>query len=723
MQRPAAWLFHRAKRIQFDIEGMSRSICHNTQLKPSFLTRLAFASFPINYAEINCRQREVHRLPRDAPSLPPEVEQALAEGPKYRPRVHAQAVLERALEEADSFVKKIGFTLSDRPPFPQSPLASTIKAPWALRHRQYVIPQRLSPVRAYLQGVIQDAAKTKPCYKYRSSRLSAAVKYFTDNKDQVWVPADKNVGVTVLPKTLYQQLTLRHLEDDVTYQRLTQAEHDTIITSIINQLFMIAHEFATRLAVSHRFEQEYFLRRGPYQGASNSFAYWHKRCKQFLFNARELPPHPDKPHPEQFRDDISFFYSIPKLHKEPVASRPIASSMRNLTTPLSDIISRQLGRATLKAPFVLQDSAHLIQRLKELRFPRGSKIFSADVVALYPSLPKDAVQWCSQFCFSPEVRPVIDSDLFPSRDFLERCLHTVLDNNVVAFEEELFLQQKGVAMGTALSPSFSNTALAWCERSMVDRMLLLRQLCFYGRYIDDIICIIPPMAVEWWPSIQDSLKRIMRPLQLTFSPPADTMDFLDLTLSVTDDGKIHCRPYIKAMNKFLYIPFYSRHPSTSKIAWIKAELLRLVRNSARRADYVTAASFFRNNLLRRGYPANFLNEVFSQVQYACRRMHLQQLRQRYRARYHAAICHRRKALADRPIPLILPYCEQLATLQARTVETAVTELSLMACDTAEQAHKLTHTKFLIAWATGANFASAVPHNRGGTKRQQTDERR
>jgi len=76
------------------------------------------------------------------------------------------------------------------------------------------------------------------------------------------------------------------------------------------------------------------------------------------------------------------------------------------------------------------------------------------------------------------------------------------------------------------------------------------------------------------------------------------------------------------MNKFLYIPWSSAHPSHVKKAFVKAELIRFAMVSSEVEYFAESRRQFYGNLRRRGYPAETLNDWFKQVSYGKRAIYL-----------------------------------------------------------------------------------------------------
>ena len=74
----------------------------------------------------------------------------------------------------------------------------------------------------------------------------------------------------------------------------------------------------------------------------------------------------------------------------------------------------------------------------------------------------------------------------------------------------------------------------------------------------------------------------------------------------------------KPLNKYLYIPFESFHPASSKRAFIKGELMRYARNSSTQQAFVDTRELFWKRLRLRGYPFKFLLPLFRGVKYSNR---------------------------------------------------------------------------------------------------------
>ena len=94
----------------------------------------------------------------------------------------------------------------------------------------------------------------------------------------------------------------------------------------------------------------------------------------------------------------SRFYTLPKTHKVKPGSdvlpvRPVISGCGSATERLSEFVDYHLKPSVPKLESLVKDSKHLIRKIEETNakgpLPEGSSLFTIDVVAMYPSVPKD----------------------------------------------------------------------------------------------------------------------------------------------------------------------------------------------------------------------------------------------------------------------------------------------------------------------------------------------
>jgi hypothetical protein len=163
-------------------------------------------------------------------------------------------------------------------------------------------------------------------------------------------------------------------------------------------------------------------------------------------------------------------------------------------------------------------------------------------------------------------------------------------------------------MGDNCSVEISNYYL----HSLLDTPLTIKlskkDLILYGRYIDD------GFAITYDPdSFIKALKTLLPLCGLTLSDlelSTISVQFLDIWVTNSSDSFITSL-YQKSMNRFLYLPYSSAHPSHTKTGWITGKLTRIRRYSTRRINYNLSKQLFYDRLLARCYPRKLLDEIFS----------------------------------------------------------------------------------------------------------------
>lgn len=140
-------------------------------------------------------------------------------------------------------------------------------------------------------------------------------------------------------------------------------------------------------------------------------------------------------------------------------------------------------------------------------------------------------------------------------------------------------------------------------------------LVLYRRFIDDIFAI--------WCGPRDTLLKFLGALntkndriKLTHSISDSSLFLLDICLFKDNfPSVLQFSTYQKALNKCLYIPFESFHPSSNKKAFIKGELMRYARNSSSFKSFFETRDQFWKRLRLRGYPFKFLLPLFHGMRY------------------------------------------------------------------------------------------------------------
>jgi ribosomal protein L15 len=303
------------------------------------------------------------------------------------------------------------------------------------------------------------------------------------------------------------------------------------------------------------------------------------------------------------------FYITAKVHKKPVKGRPIVPSMTWLTFHLSQWLANQLNPLLSNTEWVLKDSYDLLASFKlmnETDLPHTVRIASADVDALYPSMDiKTGLQLVRNFIEE------LDWQTRQMREFLIKAMEFVLTNGYIVFENDIYQQTNGAAMGSPMIPPYANIFMYQLEKNTVHKYKNSGTLLLFKRFIDDVIIITKDSNIT---ELQNELNNLDPSIKLTWSPPAKHCNFLDVIVSIKNN-KIHTSVFQKQLNTYAYLPFHSYHTTAQKRGFIKGEAIRYARICTSEVDFKLMVKLFTLRLQRRGYPLSFIQRSLGQVQH------------------------------------------------------------------------------------------------------------
>ena len=153
-------------------------------------------------------------------------------------------------------------------------------------------------------------------------------------------------------------------------------------------------------------------------------------------------------------------------------------------------------------------------------------------------------------------------DDFPLQLVLQG-IERLMNNNVFSFGDRYFLQRNGTAMGTNVACAYATIYYSYHEETDLQHRSFIR---FYRRLIDDAFIIFSPIVPDYenpFLSLTTAMNNYgptTKRLNWDTEPPQQTVNFLDLTVSITKDGTIATKTFQKKDNTYLYRPPTSCQP-------------------------------------------------------------------------------------------------------------------------------------------------------------------
>ena len=397
-------------------------------------------------------------------------------------------------------------------------------------------------------------------------------------------PADKNLGIVVMSRDDYLQMCQQILNDQSTYQLVISTDYTE---KAFQQLVSVLRSHDVLYSSLQK-------RKNDGNIVYRNYTQLAKSLLQLYFDNKHLK--------------TSKFYCLPKMHKKPpIVGRPIVSSINSITYHTSIYLQNKLFPIVKKLSTICLSAREIIKDSINLKLPVNSLIVCADVKSLYPSIP-------IQFGIKA-IKEMLSRHRFYSEDEIQLILdllHWVLTNNYLQFNENIYLQTSGTAMGTPVAVSYSNLTLAYLEGLFLDQISTTTY--YYRRYIDDIFAIVD--------SEMDGNKLISLFNQQCSSIQLDTTSitidkvgvFLDLKLQISSSELSYCTLstsiYQKPSNKYLYIPPFSAHSSHLLHNIIKQEIKRYRLYCSYDTDFTNVLNLYRQRLYDRGYQPLQIDQYF-----------------------------------------------------------------------------------------------------------------
>ena len=335
-------------------------------------------------------------------------------------------------------------------------------------------------INATLDGMLKIVNDQIPSFrttsgtpKYNITRLENVALQMLRNQQQLHITkADKGGAFVILDNKYYiDRMLATHITDTNTYSKIEKyAPHHTM-----NKIKALCNRFKTQ-------------------------------CR---FTLKELE------FLTKFHYKIPVLYGLPKIHKididinaitpdeygvvkiEPPSNltfRPIISSTFAPTSHLSAFIDEILKPIVPGLRSYCRDTYDFIDKLPRNNIiDNNTLLVSFDVVSLYTSIPHELGLQAIYFWLQKSQS--ILCTRFTS-DFILSSIELILKNNFFQFQDEVYLQKSGTAMGTKMAPTYAILVMGFLEENMYTRLqdiystqIVQEIISGWIRYIDDCFII------------------------------------------------------------------------------------------------------------------------------------------------------------------------------------------------------------------------------------------
>ncbi|BHF85905.1 hypothetical protein SprV_1002908000 [Sparganum proliferum] len=296
---------------------------------------------------------------------------------------------------------------------------------------------------------------------------------------------------------------------------------------------------------------------------------------------------------------IPRLYGLPKIHKEGLPVRPILDMRNSPYHAIARWLAEKLKPVQRQlAPRSYRDTFEFIDDIKDLNV-NGMVMFSLDVSSLFTNVPvTETVDYLCDFLSASQQEIGIPTNTL--KELLLRCTLNVQ----FLFDNQLYRQVDGVAMGSPLGPLLADVFMGKLERFQLSEQI--DKLKHYGRYVHDIFAIAT--AETDVATLLDAANQAHPSIKFTLEmETAGSLPFLDVLLSRRPDGSVRRSVYRKKTWSGQYTNFASFVPLQQK--------RNLVRCLAQRARRICSTDSIEEELRKiqdflreNGYPERFIEK-------------------------------------------------------------------------------------------------------------------
>lgn len=300
-------------------------------------------------------------------------------------------------------------------------------------------------------------------------------------------------------------------------------------------------------------------------------------------------------------------YGVPKVHKQGAPLRPILSMVNAPQHALAKWLTEVLQPVVKKfAEHTVRDTFEFCRNIDEFESQQGlSQIFmcSFDVESLFTNIPlSETVAICLDSLYRDDnIKP-------PSvpENLLKKLLLKATTEVEFSFDNIMYRQTDGVAMGSPLGPILANIFVGYCETKVDTSKWPL----FYNRFVDDTFSIFN--AESECEDFHQLLNGLHPNLRFTVETENDgCQPFMDVLVQ-RREGTMIRSVYRKPTFTGQYTRWDSFTPTSHKINLIKSltnRALKICSESTLKQELEALRMLFEKN----GYPSGVVERTMQQT--------------------------------------------------------------------------------------------------------------
>ncbi|MGL5624125.1 reverse transcriptase domain-containing protein [Cetobacterium sp.] len=304
------------------------------------------------------------------------------------------------------------------------------------------------------------------------------------------------------------------------------------------------------------------------------------------------------------------FYGLPKIHKPTMPLRPIVDGINSPSHELARFLAKLLRSIIGYAQSHVRNSHEFVETIRTIKLEPDEILASFDITSLFTNIPKEKAIELTQ----ERLRSVQNlNDLTKlTVDDIVRGLFTCLSSSYFTYDNKLYHQNEGLAMGSPLSPILADIYMEEFERIVTTRCTIHPKI--WIRYVDDTFVIIKKDLIHCF---MDRINNIDPHIKFTMETESERgeLPFLDCLVQRQADGHLKTTVYRKPTDTGRLLPYSSAHPKHVFTSIIKSAFCRIQRLCSEETDANLATKALTKTLCEFGYPKRMIRHQQEQLLY------------------------------------------------------------------------------------------------------------
>lgn len=311
------------------------------------------------------------------------------------------------------------------------------------------------------------------------------------------------------------------------------------------------------------------------------------------------------------KDKDRNFYLLPKIHKprdkwpnvDMPEGRPIVGDCATESRRVSDLLDHYIKPLANKHLSYIKDTNDFVKKIRNKQIHKNCFLVTGDITSLYTNMNINRT--------IAVLKRALRTNPQPGRpdDEIITLLELIMKNNDFHFNNEIFLQIFGTAMGKTFAPNLANLYLLDFDRQA--RTGFRIQPSLFYRFLDDIFFIWTGTRQELF-EFEQFLNSIIPNIKVNLTISETEVDFLDTTVfkyNQDTDTTLQTKVFFKSTDTHQLLHSTSFHPPHTTSGILKSQVIRFKRLSSFKKDFDNACNTLFRVLCKRGYNRRLLRKT------------------------------------------------------------------------------------------------------------------